>query len=202
MDYRALVTRIRGAVDVDAYIIPSVHLDPRYRAAMDQITASMSELPFDAARVRSRIEDALKAGRIDAVLYWSAKHVLACHPRVRDWSEAARCVAMQEVAALEAGGARLASSLAAVERHRGVLAFLQGHSEVALDYFTRALERERSAENLANILCALLRLGDEDEARGVLDRVRAGLPPELVRDLNQHIATDPDLQLLRDEGEP
>ena len=129
----------------------------------------------------------------------SALHVVACHPRVADWEEAARLVGEQEFAALELGGPRLQDNLASVDRHRGVLAFLRGHYDVALDYFARALERQRSPENLQNVLCTLIRLGDEDDARDLLTRVRAAFPQDIVTALNHSIENDPDLALLRGE---
>ena len=46
-----------------------------------------------------------------------------------------------------------------------MIAFLRGHDAVALDWFTRALERERSAENVGNVLAVLIRLGELQEAR-------------------------------------
>ena len=95
------------------------------------------------------------------------------------------------------GGPRLPDNLASVDRHRGVLAFLQGHFGIALDYFSRAFERQHTAGNLANVLAALLRLGDTDEARELLDQVRSALNPLLISGLNELIDQDPDLALLR-----
>jgi tetratricopeptide (TPR) repeat protein len=86
-----------------------------------------------------------------------------------------------------------------VDRHRGVLAYLRQHYEVALDYFARALERQRSAENFTNVLCTLLRLGDEDEARTLLVQARRSFPPQLVAEIDRNVAHDPDLSLLRSE---
>jgi tetratricopeptide (TPR) repeat protein len=108
-------------------------------------------------------------------------------------------VGEQEFAALELGGPRLQDNLASVDRHRGVLAFLRGHYEVALDYFARALERQRSSENLQNILCTLIRLGDEGDARDLLNRIRGAFPVDLVLALEHAIQHDPDLALLREE---
>ena len=107
---------------------------------------------------------------------------------------------LQEMAALEQRGPRLDANLASVERHRGVLAFVQGHPDVALDYFTRALERERTSENLGNVLCALARLGELDEAGAILAQARGALSFELVRQLDERIQTDPDLAVLRREA--
>ena len=130
----------------------------------------------------------------------SAQHVLAASPKVGNFDAAAKYVAEQEMAAMALGGPRLNANLASVDRHRGVIAFLQGHFGVALDYFSRAFERQHTAGNLSNVLACLLRLGDTLEARDLLQQVRASLSPELVTDLNERINTDPDLALLRMEA--
>ena len=199
MDYQAIFARIRKTVDTRAYMTPAAHVDPSQRQAMTEIQTAIQAEDFDAARVRAQIAGTFQADRIDRVMMLSALHVVACHPRVADWEEAARLVGEQEFAALELGGPRLQDNLASVDRHRGVLAFLRGHYEVALDYFARALERQRSSENLQNILCTLVRLGDEDDARELLNRVRGAFPVELVSQLEHAIRHDPDLALLRDE---
>ena len=95
------------------------------------------------------------------------------------------------------GGPRLADNLASVDRHRGVLAFLQGHYGIALDYFSRAFERQHTSGNLANVLAALIRVGDLDEAKELLAQVRSALNPHLISSLNEMIDQDPDLSLLR-----
>ena len=86
-----------------------------------------------------------------------------------------------------------------MDRHRGVLAFQKGRFDVALEYFSRAFERQRAAGNLANLLATLLRLGDEVEARGLVGEIRASFPAALVDSLDHFIETDPDLALLRTE---
>jgi hypothetical protein len=70
---------------------------------------------------------------------------------------------------------------------------------VALDYFTRALERQRTAENLGNVLCSLLSLGDREEAESILGQVRQSLSRSVVSELEQRIDQDPDLAGLRME---
>ncbi|MFT4627403.1 MAG: tetratricopeptide (TPR) repeat protein [Myxococcota bacterium] len=197
MNYQALFARILDTVDTEAYRTPSAHVDATQRAAMSQVERAIQAPDFDAAQVRRLIDRLFSDGHIDAVLRYSALHVVACHPRVADWEEAARLAGAQEHAALELGGRNLQANLASVDRHRGVLAFLRSHFEVALDYFARALERQRSAENLGNILATLVRLGDEDEAADLLRRVRAGFPQRLVDEVDTLVDTDPDLALLR-----
>lgn len=202
MDYRALVARIREAVDAEAYFVPVAHIDARHRAAAEEFGTAVRAPGFDAAEVRALIDRMHRDGRFDDVLYWSARHVIAAHPAVADWTAAATAVAMQEDAALTLGGPHLSDHLASVDRHRGVLAFLRGRYDVALDYFGRAFERQRTAENVTNILCTLLRLGDEAAARNLLGDVRRGLPARMVADIEQSITSDPDLASLRDEELP
>jgi tetratricopeptide (TPR) repeat protein len=167
---------------------------------MEDLERLIQSQDFDADRARAQVQAFFQGGRIDRVLMLSALHVIACHPRVADWNEAARLVGEQEFAALEMGGPNLQSNLASVDRHRGVLAFLRGHYEVALDYFSRTLERQRSAENLQNILCTLLKLGEESEAAALLAQIRRSFPSELVEEIDRSIQRDPDLALLRMEA--
>ena len=200
MDYQAIFQRIRQSVDERAYFTPAHQVDTSQRAALESVQATLSDPDFAPETVRQQIVQAHRSGLLDRVNMLSALAVLACHPRVADWEEAARLVGEQEFAALELGGPRLHDNLASVDRHRGVLAYLRGHYEVALDYFSRALERQRSSENLGNILCTLLRLGEEQEASGLLEQVRSSLPRPLVAELNHSIEHDPDLALLRTEA--
>lgn len=199
MDYQAIFQRIRQTVDERAYFTPSHHVDATQRPGVEALERLLTSDDFDPARARAFAEELFSRGRIDRVMLLSALHVVACHPRVADWELAARLAGEQELAALELGGPRLQENLASVERHRGVLAYLRGHYEVALDYFSRALERQRSAENLGNILCTLLRLGEEDEARELLEQIRRSFPTPMVDELERSVATDPDLALLRSE---
>ena len=69
--------------------------------------------------------------------------------------------------------------------------------EVALEWFTRALERERTAENLGNALSAMIRLGEQAEAEALLDRVRTWFPAHVSEALERRIETDDDLARLR-----
>lgn len=199
MDYQAIFERIRQTVDERAYFTPSVQVEAAQRAAMVELEGYIRSDAFDAAQARSMARRFHADGRIDRVMLLSALHVVACHPKVADWELAARLAGEQEFAALELGGARLQDNLASVDRHRGVLAYLRGHYEAALDHFSRALERQRTAENLGNVLCTLLRLGVEDEARELLGQIRRSFPTSLVEELEGSITSDPDLALLRTE---
>lgn len=197
IDYSTLLDRILDAVDQRAYFTPTSHLDGGKCTILPAFEQALASPDFDPDEVRAYVHREHQAGRIDRVVFLSAMHAIACHPRVAEWEEAARLVGEQELAALELGGPRLQQNLASVDRHRGVLAFLRGHFEVALDYFARAFERERSAENLTNILCTMLRLGEEDEAWDLLREVRRVFPAPLVAEIDRSIQQDPDLALLR-----
>lgn len=199
MDHQSLLDRILKAVDDASYLTAVSHVDPRQREAMRIIDAAQNDPNVPADHVRALIDRMHREGRIDRVMYLSAMHVLAAGPKVQDYAEAARLAGEQELAALELGGPNLDDNLAAVDRHRGVLAYLRGHYEVALDYFTRALERQRSAMNLANVMASLIRVGEEREARALRAQIRASFPAAIVAELEQFVATDPDLALLRTE---
>lgn len=202
LDYQALIDRITQVVDERAYFTPASHVEGTQRAVLGLVERKMAREDFDPEQVRLYLRDEHAAGRIDRVLLLSALHVLACHPKVADWEEAARLVGEQELAALDLGGPNLDANLASVDRHRGVLAFLRHHYEVALDYFARALERQRTAENFTNVLATLLRLGEEDEAQSLLRQARRAFPPNLVAEIDRNVDHDPDLSLLRSEASP
>lgn len=195
-DYRFLLERLLQEVEERAYLTPSGHVDPRQREAMAQVERAIQAPGFspDAARALARRLHA--EGRIDKVMMLSALHVIAAHPEVADYVEAARLAAEQEMAAMELGGANLALNLAAVDRHRGVLAWLTDHPAIALDHFVRALERQHNVENLGNVLCVLLRLGEEEQACSLVARIRATHPAPFLHELDRRILLDPDLALL------
>lgn len=197
MNHAALLDRILKAVDAEAYLPLADAVDPAQRNAMAILQEVLQADTFDVDVARSLARRLHADGRIDQVMMFSALHVIAAHPKVRDYADAARMVAEQEHAALVAGGPNLEANLASVDRHRGVLAFVMGRYEVALDYFGRVFERQRSAGNLANVMSALIRLGDEDEARDLLDQVRRTFPIEIIVQLDGMIEVDPDLALLR-----
>jgi tetratricopeptide (TPR) repeat protein len=205
LDVQALIDRVTREIDNRAYFTPVSHIDGLQRAVLVEVEARMAQLGTPSGPSAQSVRDLLhlehRAGRIDRVKLLSALHVLACHPAVADWEEAARLVGEQELAALELGGPDLEANLASVDRHRGVLAYLRRHHEVALDYFARALERQRTAENFTNVLCALLRLGEEAEARTLLIQARRSFPPALVVEVDENIERDPDLALLRPEAQ-
>ncbi|MEO0603080.1 MAG: hypothetical protein AAF211_16695, partial [Myxococcota bacterium] len=170
--------------------------------ALPGLANMLAQPGFDPDDVRAYIQGEFDAGHINRVLKLSALHLVACHPSVAEWEEAARLAGEQELAALELGGPDLDENLASVDRHRGVLGFLRGHYDVALDYFARAFERERSAENFTNILATMLRLGEEDEARDLLRDVEQAFPLPLIREIRANIDNDPDLALLRNGDRP
>ena len=198
MNYAALYGRILRKVDDQSYLplVDSV-ADAAQRQALQPFQQMMLSRDFDAALVLEMLSGLAAAGRIDRVIHLSCQHAVAT--KQRDHTLAARLVGEQEMAAIELGGPNLQSNLASVERHRGVLAFRLGSYDVALDYFSRAFERQRSAGNLSNVLATLIRLGDEGEARELLQQVQRSLPTALVAELNRLIALDPDLSLLRSE---
>jgi len=199
VDYEALLDRILRTVDQEAYLPLADAVPEEQQAALDELGRALQQPDLDAGALRARAHRLHALGRIDTVNLYSALHVIAAHPRVGDLAEAASMVAAQELAAMDEGGPRLQANLASVERHRGVIAFQKGNTDIALDYFSRAFERQRSAGNLANVLACLLRLGDEDEAQDLLRQVRSAFPSALVAALDDMIQRDPDLSLLRTE---
>lgn len=199
MNYDTLYDRILRRVDRGAYLAYADAVPPDQQAAMAELGAYIQSPGFQPATGRELARRFHADGRIDRLMYLSAMHVIAMSPAVKDYGEAGRLIADKELEAMKMGGPRLQENLASVDRHRGALAFLTGSYEVALDYFSRAFERQRSAGNLGNVLAALIRLGDVHEARDLLTRIRSGLPEPIVKALDDMIHIDPDLALLRTE---
>lgn len=197
MDPAQLFARILKAVDDKAYLTPTTSVDPTQRQAMARIRDMIRDTEQPVGHIRAHIEQEHAAGRIDRVHMLSALHVLAASPRVRDFAQAARLAGEQEQAALALGGDQIQANLASVSRHRGVLAFLSSHYLVALDHFTVALERQRTPENLGNVLATMLRLGELEEAEAFVARVIRSADPSFVDALRARIDQDPDLAALR-----
>ena len=202
MNLRSILDRILQTVDEEAYVTPLRRIGGEEGLAVGLVRESMRQTGWDPEQVRALIHRLHDEGRMRRVTKLSALHIVAAHPKVADWSEAARLAGEQELAALEEGGADPNHNLASVDRHRGVIAFQRGFHEVALDHFGRALERERRAANLGNILSTLIRLGEEPEAHSLLGQIRGSYPPALVDELNLYIQQDHDLALLRPENAP
>ncbi len=199
MDYEALLDRILRRVDAEAYLALADQVDPSQRAALEEIGRALAAPVVDADALCRRVRELHALGRIDEVNLHSALHVIEAHPAVGRLDRAAEHVARQEMAAIRAGGPRLQANLASVERHRGVIAWQQGQVDIALDYFSRAFERQRSAGNLSNVLACLLRMDDLAAARDLLAQVRTAFPPAMIASLDGMIAADPDLAPLRQE---
>ena len=192
-----LLERVHDCLDGSAYCVPVDQTTADQRSVLERLAFSMAQPDFDGPMAVARVHRWWQEGVLDAERAWSALAVIATHPRVRDYREAAHCIAMQEAAVLGLPPAAARRGLASVERHRGVLAFSMGHIGVALEHFSWALERERRAENLANVLACLVRLGDQEEALEMLTSARAGLPREFMEALEAQIRVDPDLAALR-----
>jgi hypothetical protein len=197
LDYQHILLRIRAAVASSTYLVPAGGAPPGQREVLREIGAAIEAADADPEVIRRRIHQLHAAGRIDHVMKLSALGVLSASPLVRDLAEAARLAGQQEFAALDEGGPYRDLYLASADRHRGVIAFLRGYDAVALDWFTRALERERSAENVGNVLAALVRLGELDEARDLVARMYRALPEPMRNELARRIDTDDDLVRLR-----
>ena len=200
MSYRAILDRIFEAVDEESYQTPVHRISGPEAQALGLFRDALRQPDWEPEQLRAFVRRLHDEGRIRKVTMYSALHIIAAHPKVKNYGEAARMTAEQEVAAWEENGPDLNADLASVERHRAWLAFAMGRYEQALDYCSRALDRERSGENLQNILCTLIRLGEIDEAAQLLVQIRKSYPASLVDALDRAIATDPDLALLRTES--
>jgi tetratricopeptide (TPR) repeat protein len=206
MDYNAILERILNTVDREAYLFSGSHLPQPDAVAQRKVHEALADSSIDLDLIQRLVDQMHANGEIDEVVRLSLLFVIAAHPRAKDYAAGGRLLGEREtVIWSKAAGldqAELERLLAAVDRHRGALAFLMGRYTDALDHFARALERERVANNLHNILATLLRLGEEDDARTLLEQVRVSYPPPVVTQLDQFIQEDPDLALLRQEHTP
>ncbi|MFK7931484.1 MAG: hypothetical protein AB8H79_25115 [Myxococcota bacterium] len=200
MNVQNILDRILSTVDRESYLTPYDHVEERFREPLAAVQRMLADESVSAPTIRSLVLSMHAEGKLDQIHLHSALHVVAAHPRVKDYVEAARQIAEQEMAIYALGPKNQPHQLASVDRHRGVLAYLQGQYAVSLDYLTRAMERERSVENLGNVLCALIRLGSEDEAREILVQARKNLPDSFVTGLDRRIQDDPDLLNLKMEA--
>lgn len=197
MQHDAILARILRAVDDRAYRTPSAAADPEQKSALEEISTRLADGSVDIADVKAFVRRLHEASLIDEVHMLSAMGVIAASPRVADYAEALRLANVQEQAARRQGGPRLEMNLASVDRHRGVALFLAGRFDAALEYFTAALERQRTPENLGNVLATLLRVGDIEQAEAILAQARESLPQSFRLSLAEAIETDPDLAALR-----
>lgn len=197
MGYRDILGRIRTTLTGDAYLAGTDGVPDDQHPAMREIASLVADAHVPADQVRARIQQLHASGRIDRTMKLSALGVLAASPRVHDLAEASRLAGQQELAAMEADPERRAGYLASVHRHRGVIAFLAGHPEVALDHFARALDHVRSAQDLGNVLACLVRLGDLPAARRLQQDVARGGDAALRDALLQVVERDADLVALR-----
>ena len=196
MTYAHILDRIRASVgDDSAYLLPTERFTASEQTDLDHVVHTL--IHEGHLQARALIQSLYEAGRIDAVLRLSALGVIAAHPIVRDYLEASRLASLQEFAALKLTSERRDTYIASAHRHRGVIAFCMGHYPVALDWFVMALERERSAENLGNILAALVASGDETAARELLQQVRQQFPDHVRAALEVRLSLDADLRALR-----
>lgn len=202
MDVRRILSRIRETVRQSPYLVPLGAAAGAQRDVLAPVVRAIADADSDPDEVRRRIHQLHAAGRIDRVMMLSALGVLAASPLVRDYAEAARLAGQQELVALDFAGQVRNRYLASADRHRGVLAYLLGHYGVALEWFAQALAREPDAENLGNVLAAMIRLGRIDEAIDLRERVGRTYPLEVVRALDARVAEDDDLVRLREIGAP
>ncbi|MBT3218926.1 MAG: hypothetical protein HN348_07520 [Proteobacteria bacterium] len=84
----------------------------------------------------------------------------SANPVTRNYVETSRLASVLEFLALELGGPDMNHYLSSAYRYRGIVAFELCRYDAALELFSRALERERSAVNLAHMKDVVAKLGD------------------------------------------
>jgi len=198
VDVRRILNRIRETVRQGPYLVPLGAAVGAQREVLKPVVRAISDPASDPDEIRQRIHQLHAAGRIDRVMMLSSLGVLAASPLVRDYAEAARLAGQQELVALDVEGELRVRYLASADRHRGVLAYLLGYYGIALDWFAQALAREPTAENIGNVMAAMIRLGRVDEAIELRERVARTFPSEVVQALEGRVAEDDDLVRLRE----
>lgn len=159
----------------------------------------------DALEVRKLIESLYDEAKIDYIRRLSSHASVSNDPKVKDFDASERYTTEMERAVREVGGPRLGIDLSAVERHRGVRSYQMKKYAKALEHFDRSLGYHLTGENIANVLCTLLRMGEVKEARLILRSVRdeverGGRAKTVVAELNEYVQKDPDLLVLRIKG--
>ena len=129
---------VEGAFGRGSYLIPLDRQDPALRGPIAEVACMLLSPDVQRSQIDARI-DAMRVSRVlDDACAWSLRGLVAAHPRFGDYCDALRCAALQELAALSAGGQSLRTRLASVERLRGVVAFLMDRPGVALEQIFRA----------------------------------------------------------------
>ena len=99
LDHALLFSRVLAEVDEEAYFTPMRRVSAEERFALEPIRAALESGDFIVEDVRAQARSLFDARRIDRVKYLSCLHMIAAHPRVADWGEAARLAGEQELAA-------------------------------------------------------------------------------------------------------
>lgn len=171
--------------------------DPEASAALERASFGGVTSPSE---VRAQVEELYAQGRIGALSRLEWLIVVASRPDVRDWPEAMRLLGELERLTWDMDDERRTQNLAAIARHRGVVAYLEGHYAVALEYFLDAVNKAPTLPNLHNAICVTLKLSGEEEARGLYSYIQSVIPEEAAQALAERVNRDPDLFPLRRSG--
>lgn len=196
MDYASLIDQVLHTINVAAHQTPASDLPPHEREAAGRVQQMLHEAPGpDGARKLAH--QLFDTGLISKAMLLSLLCLIAYNPQVRDYTTAARLADELEAEAQSLTEPERSLRQAAVHRHRGSIAAFQDRVREALEEDTKALECWHSAQNLANVLSDLVRLGARREASELLEQIRTEDRADLVAELNTMVREDPDLALLR-----
>lgn len=197
--YPSIEARVRQILAQRAYVGRVIEDGPDpeasgalYRAAFDGVTSP--------DEVRALVEAHHAQGRIGLLARLEWLTLLASRPDVQDWPGAMRLLGEMERLTWTMDDERRNQNLASIARHRGVVAYLEGHYSVALEYFLDAVNRVLTLPNIHNLLCVTLRLSGRDAAQGLYAYIQSLIPEDAARDLAERIHQDPDLILLSRSG--
>lgn len=207
-DYRALMDMVLRQVRGHSHLMPVDDLAREERPIAKEVLQLLAPPhgaalagwrldPERTAEARNRIAALRQDGRISESLAERLLCAIAGHPEVSDYDAVEAHAAKVELLAADARGDERSRRLAAAQRHRGIAACRTDRLDEGLELFQKAFALWPSAQNMSNILGALLMNDQLDEARALLRQLEGEHPEEAARLHEEHIAVDPDLIQLR-----
>lgn len=182
--------RVRQDLRSDQTILRD--LGPHPEVAQELLALHKAK-PFDPVLLLAVAKARYLEGRLMAVTWAEWRYKVAAHPEVQRLDDAERALQEMEQLAEEQGERIRARTLGAVARHRSWIAYQQRDNARALEQAVFAYELDGWVTDLHNILCILVRLGEDEAARALLADARSTLSEADLTLLHSLAAKDPDL---------
>lgn len=185
--------RVRRDVRSDCTIVRSPGPNPEAAA---ELLALYRTTPFDANALVERVGALSAQGALSAWAQTEWLYKAAAHPEAQRLDEAERLLDQLENLANASDEERRPRALAVIERHRSWIAYQRRDNTGALEHSIRAYELEAWVADLHNVLCVLVRLGEDATARRLLADAERTLDPAELQQLHALGAADPDLSIF------